>query len=304
MNKKGILVVIVGPTGVGKTAISLDIAEHFDTEIISADSRQFFREMEIGTAKPTLEERARVPHHMVDSHSIVDDYDAGAFGSDANKLLDELFDQHQCVVMVGGSGLYVRSVCEGLDDMPDIPDELRDELKSELENNGLENLLIELEAKDPIYFDKIDKGNGQRIIRALEVIKMSGRPYTEFRKLEKLALERPYEIIKIGIEAERPLLYDRINHRMDLMIEAGLFEEAERLYPHRHVNALQTVGYKEIFDYLDGKYDKEEAIRLLKRNSRRYAKRQLTWFKKDETTQWFTLADKDKVIQLITQAAG
>lgn len=299
MNKNPILVVIVGPTAVGKTAISIDIASALGAEIISADSRQFYREMEIGTAKPSIDELTKIPHHLINSHSITDSYDAGAFAVDVHEILDQLFAKQQVAVMVGGSGLYVRSVCEGLDDMPLIPDGIRQDLINEVRDSGLEALLLELKEQDLEYYEKIDHGNKQRIIRALEVIRTSGKPYTEFRKLGDGAIKRPYTILKIGIEADRAELYQRIDDRMDVMIEKGLFQEAKKLYIYKDHNALQTVGYKEIFDYLEGKYDKNEAIRLLKRNSRRYAKRQMTWFKKDQNVNWFRLDQYQQIMELI-----
>ncbi|WP_420580752.1 tRNA (adenosine(37)-N6)-dimethylallyltransferase MiaA [Reichenbachiella sp.] len=298
MSDKKLLVVVVGPTAIGKTAVTISLAQHFGGEIISSDSRQFYRDMEIGTAKPDAAERAMVTHHMVDSHSIEEDYDAGAFASDAEDLLKHLFDQNDIQFMVGGSGLYVRAFCEGLDEMPETDPELRGQLNQELKAEGLENLLRELKSVDPVYFDQVDKKNPQRVVRGLEVYRSTGLPFSSFRQGVKTK-KHPFHILKIGLNMDREKLYERIDQRMDLMIEQGLFEEAKKLYPFRRNNALQTVGYKEIFDYLDGKYDKEEAIRLLKRNSRRYAKRQLTWFRKDTEVQWFDSDQIDEMIQLI-----
>lgn len=298
IEKQKHLVVVVGPTAVGKTDLCVQLAKHFGTEIISADSRQFFREMRIGTAKPTPEEQQGIPHHFVDSHSIAEEYNAGAFEQDALALLEKLFRQHDMVIMTGGSGLYVRAVLEGMDEMPEADANVREELTRQYETGGLEPLLDKLQELDPIYFAQVDKANPQRVIRALEVCLSSGIPYSAFRKSEKQ--ERPFNIIKIGLNRERSELYGRIDRRMDLMLEQGLLEEAKALFPYRAHNALQTVGYKEIFDYLEGKYGWEEAVRLLKRNSRRYAKRQLTWFKKNpEEYTWFEPQQWQEIVAYI-----
>lgn len=279
------LISIVGPTAVGKTAKAIELAEILGTEILSADSRQFYREMTIGTAKPSADELARVKHHFIDTHTVTDFYSAGAFERDAVDLLAQLFETHDTVVITGGSGLYLKAVWQGFDEMPEVEEGVRDQLNEEYATAGLEPLLAELKAADPLYYEQVDRHNHQRVIRALEVIRSTGMPFSGFRQNQP-TVERPFTNVKIGLEMEREQLYTRIDQRMDAMIAAGLFEEAERLYPHRHMNALQTVGYKEIFDYLEGKYDKAEAIRLLKRNSRRYAKRQLTWFKADAEIIW------------------
>lgn len=296
--KQNHLVVVVGPTAVGKTDLCVQLAKHYQTEIISADSRQFFREMRIGTAKPTPEEQQGVPHHFVDSHSITSEYNAGAFEQDVLALLGKLFRQHNMVIMTGGSGLYVRAVLEGMDEMPDADPAVREELTRQYEEDGLQPLLDKLQELDPIYFAQVDKANPQRVIRAIEVCLSSGMPYSSFRKSDKQ--ERPFNIIKIGLNRDRTELYQRIDHRMDLMLQQGLLEEAKALYPYRAHNALQTVGYKEIFDYLEGKYGWEEAVRLLKRNSRRYAKRQLTWFKKSpEEYAWFEPQQWQEIVSYI-----
>lgn len=297
--KSKYLIVIVGPTAVGKTDFSLKLAKKFDTEIISADSRQFFKETEIGTAKPTHEERQQVRHHFVDSLSITDPYDVGDFEKDALILLQKLFKSVDVVVMTGGSGLYVKAVCEGLDEMPDVDPEIRMNLNSLYETAGIQILQDRLLQVDPEYYAKVDLHNPQRLIRALEVWEATGRPFSSFRI--KQTKKRPFEIIKIGLERDREKLYERIDERMDLMIAQGLFEEARQLYDQRELNALQTVGYTEIFGYLEGKYDKEEAVRLLKRNSRRYAKRQLTWFKKDSEIKWFSLDEEVEIWQYLSQ---
>lgn len=292
MNKNK-LIVIVGPTAVGKTTTSIALAQVFKGEIISADSRQFFKELEIGTAKPSSDELALIPHHFINSHSIVQQYDVGEFEHDVIDLLDNKFKDHDCMFLVGGSGLYVNAICDGLDEFPTIDKSIRDQLNIQLVEEGLEALVLKLHDLDPVYAKSVDLKNPQRVIRALEVSISTGHPFSTFRKSQKV--ERSFDIIKIGLEMERPELYERIDQRMDQMIIDGLFEEAIRFRDKRHLNALQTVGYKEIFGYLNDEYDKEEAIRLLKRNSRRYAKRQLTWFKKDPITQWFKPGDLDGI---------
>jgi tRNA dimethylallyltransferase len=292
------LIVVVGPTAVGKTALCVRLAKYLQTEIISADSRQFFKEMSIGTAKPTPEEQENVTHHFVDSHTISEEYNAGAYEQDVLKLLRELFEKHDTVVLTGGSGLYINAVCEGMDEMPETDPAIRTSLQYQLEYEGLSPLLNQLQELDPAYYEKVDRANPQRIVRALEVCLSSGQPYSSFRKSEKQ--ERPFQIIKIGLNRDRQELYQRINERMDLMLVQGLLEEVKALYPYRAHNALQTVGYKELFDYLDGNYNWEEAVRLLKRNSRRYAKRQLTWFSKDpEEYTWFNPTQWDEITEFI-----
>ena len=291
------LLVIAGPTAVGKTDACLKIAKKFQTEIISSDSRQFYREPLIGTAKPSSEDLAAVPHHFINTLSIHDEYDVKKFEKDTLKLLSELFKKHNLVLMTGGSGLYIDAVCYGFDDIPDIDPAIRKELNSNFEKMGIGFLREELEKYDPDYFDIVDTDNPQRLIRALEVYRGTGKPFSSFRK--KKVNIRDFNIIKIGLEREREELYQRIDQRMDLMISQGLFEEAERFFPFRDLNALQTVGYTEIFGYLKGDYDKEEAIRLLKRNSRRYAKRQMTWFKKYPDIQWFHPSDIQGILQFV-----
>ncbi|GHA78175.1 tRNA (adenosine(37)-N6)-dimethylallyltransferase MiaA [Pontibacter akesuensis] len=286
MKRQKHLVVVVGPTAVGKTDLCVQLAKHYNTEIISADSRQFFKEMRIGTAKPSPAEQQGVVHHFVDSHSIAEAYNAGAFEQDVLALLERLFERHEVVIMTGGSGLYVRAVLEGMDEMPDADPNVREALTRQYEEAGLQPLLDKLQELDPLYFAQVDKDNPQRIIRAVEVCVSSGMPYSSFRRSEKQ--QRPFNSIRIGLTRDRAELYSRIDQRMDQMLQQGLLEEAKELYPYRAHNALQTVGYKEVFDFLEGKYDWAEAVRLLKRNSRRYAKRQLTWFNKNpEEYTWF-----------------
>ncbi len=296
MNSKK-LIVIAGPTAVGKTEVALRVAEHFNTEIISADSRQIYKELEIGTAKPSLEELSRVPHHFINTHSIEQPYDAGIYGRDASALIHILFKENDTLILCGGSGLYMKAVLEGFDDMPEIPSGTREQLITEYELKGLEWLQQELRQVDHDYFEQVDRNNPHRLIRALELFRASGLKASQLRAKEKR--KHDFKIIKIGLELERGKLFERIDARMNAMIKKGLFDEAMQFFPKRDLNALQTVGYREIFDYIEGKYDKEEAIRLLKRNTRRYAKRQLTWFKRDDELHWFNPDQVEEMIKLI-----
>ncbi|WP_045687271.1 tRNA (adenosine(37)-N6)-dimethylallyltransferase MiaA [Hymenobacter sp. AT01-02] len=280
------LLVVTGPTAVGKTDLCVRLAQHLHTEVVSADSRQFFRELTIGTAKPTLAEMQGVPHHFIDSHSIREEYNAGRFEQDALALLAELFQRHQVVLLTGGSGLYLQAVTEGFDDLPAAPPAVREQLQQELMAQGLHVLSQELERLDPVTYARIDRQNPQRVLRALEITRATGQPFSSFHGTRKTT-ERPFRIVKIALTREREELYQRIDQRMDQMLAAGLEDEARRLYPFRHHNALQTVGYQELFSYFEGQYDYNEAVRLLKRNSRRYAKRQLTWLRRDPAYQWF-----------------
>ncbi len=279
------LIIIGGPTAVGKTAFSIALAKALQTEIISADSRQVYRQLNIGTAKPTPAELAAAPHHFIDILDPDTEYSAGQFEREALALTDTLFIKHNALIVVGGSGLYVQALERGMDQMPEVPASIRETLKKTWQERGLTALQNELQEVDPAYWQEVDQQNPVRLIRALELYRATGKPYSFFRK--QLYPERPFKTIKIGLERPREELYARIDQRMDTMISEGLFEEAARLYMYRQLNALQTVGYKEIFAYLDGLYDKDEAIRLLKRNSRHYAKRQLTWFKKDPEFHWY-----------------
>jgi tRNA dimethylallyltransferase len=293
------LIVIVGPTAVGKTAAAIWVASHFKTEIISADSRQIYKELAIGTAKPNEVELAEVPHHFINTHSIHENYDAASFGEDALLLVYKLFEKHDQVVVCGGSGLYVKGMLEGFDDIPEVPDEIRDKLIEEFEAKGLLWLQNKMRELDPEHFKNIDQKNPVRLMRALEVKIATGKSIGEFQI--SLRKQHPFEIVKVGLELERSELYKRIDDRMDQMISNGLFEEAQQFYPKRNLNALQTVGYREIFDYLEGQYDKEEAVRLLKRNSRRYAKRQLTWFRRDEEIKWFKPSQVESMLAYIVK---
>lgn len=291
------LIVIAGPTAVGKTAVAIKLAKEFRTEIVSADSRQFFREMNIGTAKPTEAERAEVPHYFIDSHSVVDDYDAAAYADDALEGIQKLFRAHDEVILCGGSGLYIRAVCDGFDEIPEVPETVREELIRNYEEYGLKWLQDQLKEHDYQSFEILDVNNPHRVIRALEVKLHTGKSIQSFRTNKKR--QHDFQIVKIGLDLPRQELYQRIDERMDRMIANGLFEEAKALYPLRHHNALQTLGYQEIFDFIDNQYDYEECVRLLKRNSRRYAKRQLTWFRRDSEFTWFHPDEIDAIIDHI-----
>jgi len=296
------LILVVGPTGVGKTDLCLKLAKNFHTQIISCDSRQFYREMNLGTAKPSLAELAEVPHHLINSLSIEEEYDVRKFEQDALQILDQLYQSHTAIIMTGGSGLFADAVVKGLDDIPDVDPKVRQEVIMEFEEKGLDWLQQEVKKADPEYFESVDRQNPQRLMRALEVCRGTGLKFSSFRV--RKSVERSFKTIKIGLYREREELYRRIDLRMDQMIEAGLFDEADALFGKRSLNALQTVGYSEIFGYLEGKYDREEAIRLLKRNSRRYAKRQLTWFRRDTEIQWFKPSQEKEITEWIeTQMA-
>ncbi|WP_317193562.1 tRNA (adenosine(37)-N6)-dimethylallyltransferase MiaA [Marivirga aurantiaca] len=290
--------VLAGPTAVGKTALSVRLAKYFKSVILSADSRQFYKETNVGTAKPTLEEMQNIPHYFINSLSIHEDYNVGKFEKDSLNLLQELFDKLDTVIVAGGSGLYIKALCEGIDDMPSIPTEIRESLNQTFKEKGIGFLQEQLQLTDPAYFKIVDQNNPQRLIRALELYEATGKKMS-FYRAQSSEIVRPFDIIKIGLERPREELYERINARMDQMIDEGLFEEAEKLLPFKHLNALQTVGYSEIFGYLQGEYDREEAVRLLKRNSRRYAKRQLTWFKKDQDFKWFNPGSEAEIIETI-----
>ncbi|WP_067548502.1 tRNA (adenosine(37)-N6)-dimethylallyltransferase MiaA [Algoriphagus sanaruensis] len=298
MRNQKYLLVIVGPTAVGKTELCLKLAKKFNSEIISCDSRQFYREMNLGTAKPSHEELDQVPHHLIDSHSIFEEYDVKQYESDVLAILDKLYQKSNMVLLTGGSGMYADIITQGMDSIPDISPEIREEVIRLYQQNGLEWLQNQVSIHDPIYFDQVDRQNPQRLMRALEVCLGTQQPYSNFRQKKKV--ERPFVSIKIGLDRDREELYQRIDDRMDQMIEKGLFEEAESLFPYRNLNALQTVGYTEIFDFMEGVYDRVEAIRLLKRNSRRYAKRQMTWFRKDPEIQWFHPDQFNQIIDFIS----
>jgi tRNA dimethylallyltransferase len=279
------LIIIVGPTAIGKTSLSINLAQHFNCEIISCDSRQFFKEMQIGTAVPSKEELAAAPHHFIQNKSIFENYTVGDFEKEAIYKLEELFLTNDYAILVGGSGLYVDAILKGFDAFPDIDISVRQEVTSNYEKLGLNYLQTELEKRDPDYFSVVAKENPQRMMRALEVCIGSGKPYSSFLNQKKN--RRNFTPILIGLEAERSVIYDRINQRVDIMINEGLLEEAKDLFIYKDLNALQTVGYRELFRYFDGEISVEFAIEEIKKNTRRFAKRQLTWFKRNENTKWF-----------------
>lgn len=279
------LITVIGPTAIGKTALAIEIAKHLKCDIISADSRQFFKEMAIGTAVPSKEELKAAKHHFIQNISIFDDYNVGDFEREAITKLDEIYQSNNYAVMAGGSGLYIDAVLKGFDDFPDIDISVREKLKAEYEKNGIEYLQQELERLDPVHYEKVAKENPQRLMRALEVCIGSGKPYSSFLNIKKNS--RNFTPVLIGLEADRELMYNRINQRVDIMVESGLIEEARELYPDKKLNALQTVGYRELFSYFDGEFTKEFAIEEIKKNTRRFAKRQMTWFKRNDVTKWF-----------------
>ena len=291
------LIVVVGPTAIGKTALAIQLAQFYQTEIISADSRQFFKEMHIGTAKPSAEELASAPHHFINSHSVETLFSTGDFEVQSLKLMESLFTKHDQLIMVGGSGLYIDAVCKGLDDLPEIDLNIREQLNQKLANDGIGAIKSQLLELDPEYYEKVDQSNPQRMIRGLEVVLSTGKKLSSFLTAKKK--ERPFKIVKIGLNTDRAILYDRINHRVDLMMEAGLLDEVKSLMPYRKYNALNTVGYAEIFDYLDGKTELADAVAMIKQNTRRFAKRQLTWFRRDPETVWFEPNELEKIVNLI-----
>lgn len=293
------LIVIAGPTASGKTGLGVAMAQHYNTVVLSADSRQFFREMSIGTAKPTQEEMQGVEHYFIDSLSVSDTYSAGQYEHDALEVLEQQFAKHDVVLMVGGSGLYVNAVCHGMDAFAEVPQEIRAALNEAFETEGLEPLLNELEASDPDYFATVDRENPRRVIRALEVIRSSGKPFSSFRQQEKK--QRPFQYHKLGINIDREVLYGRINQRVELMMQAGQEAEARALFSQRELTALQTVGYSELFEYFNGYGTLEEAVELIKRNTRRYAKRQMTWLRRDEEVQWVDAPYLDNALAALAE---
>lgn len=289
------LIVITGPTAVGKTALCLDIAKHFSIPIINADSRQIYKDMKIGTAAPTEEQLRSVRHYFVGTLPLEAYYSASIYEEQVTSLLDDLFQQSDYALMAGGSMMYIDAVCNGIDDIPTVDDETRAKLKHRLAEEGLERLCEELKMLDPEHYAIVDKNNPRRVVHALEICHITGQTYTSFRKNERKA--RQFKIIKIALTRPREIIYERINQRVDQMMANGLLDEAKRLYNHRHLNALNTVGYKEMFAYLDGTWPISEAIERMKGNTRRYARKQLTWFKKDPEMTWFSPDDKDKIIK-------
>lgn len=291
------LIVLVGPTAIGKTAASIHIAEAFNCPIVSADSRQFFKEMSIGTAKPSAEEMQGVPHYFIDSHSITDEFNVGKYETEAIALLDTLFKTNDTVLLVGGSGLYIDAICKGFDELPEADAEVRTKINSLLEEKGIEALQELLKELDPEYYSKVDLQNPQRMSRALEVCLTTGEPYSALRKGN--IKKRDFNIIKIGLNTEREVLYERINKRVDIMMQQGLLEEVKKLLPQKHLNALQTVGYSELFDFLENKTDLNSAVDSIKQNTRKFAKRQLTWFRRDEEIKWFEPNETEKILQFL-----
>lgn len=295
MEKKK-LIVVLGPTGVGKTELTLKLAEHLGTEIISCDSRQMFKEMSIGTARPTKEQTDRVKHHFVGNISITDYYSCGRFEVEAIALLKELFKAKDCVIMTGGSMLYIDAICKGIDDRPEVDQSLRDSLWERYAKEGIDSIREELVSLDPDYASIMDPHNYKRIIHALEICLSTGQPYSSIR--QNKAKERDFEIVKIGLTLPREELYERINRRVDQMMADGLLEEAKGLYSQRELNSLNTVGYKELFNYLDGTWDYDYAVNMIKQDSRRYAKKQMTWFRRDEEINWIAPTDLEKAIAI------
>ena len=299
MSSAKTLIVITGPTAVGKTALCLDIAQHFGIPVINADSRQIYKELKIGTASPTIEQMRRVPHYFVGSLSLHDYYSASLFEQQVLEILQREFEHSDYALLTGGSMMYIDAVCNGIDDIPTVDDATREALKARLSSEGLEPLVEELRQLDPEYYEIVDKQNPRRVVHGLEICLMTGKTYTSFRKREKK--ERPFRIVKIGLNRDREELYNRINQRVDQMMTDGLLDEAQRLYPMRHMNALNTVGYKEMFAYIDGTWTLEEAVERIKGNTRRYARKQLTWYKKDEQIRWFHPDEIEQIYSYISQ---
>lgn len=296
------LLIILGPTAVGKTALSIDLARYFKTEILSADSRQFYRDMKIGTAAPTERELEQVRHHFIHHLSLDACYNVSQFEQDSLSVLEQIFTRRYVAVMTGGSGLYIDAVCSGIDDLPDPDEELRNQMNREFEEQGLTYLQEKLNELDPDYYENVDLNNPKRLMRAIEVSIQTGKPYSHLRSNQTAA--RSFTIIKIGLYLERDQLNERIHQRVDFMIDQGLVEEVRSLWPFRNYNALNTVGYKEIFRYLDGKISLKQAITDIKTNTRRYAKRQMTWFKRDKSIHWFTPRQKDEIVDFLEKKVG
>ena len=294
------LVVLLGPTGVGKTELSLRVAEHLGSPIISSDSRQIYKDIPIGTAAPTTEQMARVKHYMVGTLALTDYYSASNFEEDTIKLLEELHKTIPSVLMTGGSMMYIDAVCKGIDDIPTVTPAVREALHKQFEQEGLENILRELKESDPVHYEEVDRMNHKRVIHAVEICRMTGKPYSSFRT--NSTKKRPFKIIKVGLTRDREELYERINRRVDSMIESGFVEEARRVYPLRHLNSLNTVGYKELFRYIEGRWPLLVAIEKIKRNTRVYARKQMSWFKRDEDIRWFHPEEESEIISHIDNA--
>ena len=291
------LISIVGPTAIGKTGLAIKLAQHYSTDIMSCDSRQFYKEMTIGTAVPSTSELAEAKHHFIQNISIHEKYSVGDFERDGLAFLDRYFHNNNLCIMVGGSGLYEKAITTGFDIFPEIDPIFREQLNQELETDGIEKLQLELKQVDPIYYEEVDIYNKQRVIRALEIYRGSGQPFSKFRNQD--LNKRPFNIIKIGLELPRQEMYDRINQRVDIMMNEGLLDEAKSLFTLKELNALQTVGYRELFDFFEDKIDLNFATEEIKKNTRRFAKRQMTWFKKDQDVNWFSPLEKDQIINFI-----
>jgi tRNA dimethylallyltransferase len=299
MITKPTLLVILGPTGVGKTNISLQLAEYFACPIVSSDSRQFYRELKIGTAAPTEEQLFRAKHYFIGSHSIFDEYNAGQYEQDAMQLLGELFQMHKVVLLVGGSMMYIDAICNGMDDIPTVDAETRAFWQQQYADFGLEFIQNELKKLDPKHYEEVDLLNPKRIMHALEICSMTGKLYSELRTGQRK--ERPFNILKIGLNRPRQELYERINLRVDEMMDEGLLEEARQFYEFRHLNTLNTVGYKELYEYMAGNWPLEFAVNMIKQDSRRYAKRQLTWFNRDKEIYWFHPDEEEKIMNFVEE---
>lgn len=294
------LIILLGPTGVGKTELSLRLAEHFGSPIISSDSRQLYKDLVIGTAAPTLTQLSRVTHYMVGTLSLTDYYSASSFEEDVLNLLKNLHQKYPTVVMTGGSMMYIDAVCKGIDDIPTVTPEIRNTIYTQFEKEGLAPILAELQEKDPIHYNEVDKKNFKRVIHAVEICRMTGKPYSSFRTNTKK--ERSFKIVKIGLLRNREELCERINQRVDMMMAEGLLEEARKVYPYKHLNSLNTVGYKELFNYFDGEWSLDFAIEKIKRNSRVYARKQMTWFKRDTEITWFHPNDETAILTHIEKS--
>lgn len=293
------LIVLIGPTGVGKTELSLRLAEQFHTCIVSSDSRQLYADLKIGTAAPTPQQLQRVPHYLVGTLQLTDYYSAAQYEQEALTILDKQFATREVVILTGGSMMYIDAICKGIDDIPTIDAETREWMMQKYKTEGLEHLCAELKLMDPDYYQIVDLKNYKRVVHALEICYMTGKTYTSFRKQQKK--ERPFRIVKIGLTRDRAELYNRINYRVDQMMDEGLLEEARKVYPYRILNSLNTVGYKEIFQYLDGTWELPFAIEKIKQNSRIYSRKQMTWFKRDEEIQWFHPEQEEEILAYIRE---
>ncbi len=291
------LIVLIGPTGVGKTELSLRVAEHYQTSIVSSDSRQLYADLKIGTAAPTPEQLQRVPHHLVGTLQLTDYYSAAQYEAEALSILEQLFTKRDVVVLTGGSMMYVDAICKGIDDIPTVDTETRELMLRKYDEEGLDRLCAELKLLDPEYHKIVDLRNPKRVIHALEICYMTGKTYTSFRTQQ--VKQRPFDIIKVGLTRDREELYQRINLRVDQMMSEGLLEEARSVYPYRHLNSLNTVGYKELFQYLDGTWDLPFAIEKIKQNSRIYSRKQMTWFKRDTEISWFHPDQEEEILAYI-----